>query len=98
MPGREVVPALLITGLVVSGGAFLLQVWSQTVIGPSRTAIILALEPAFAAAFAAWILAERLDTRGWIGAGLILAGIYLVLANTGDRDSLPAAEAVTPAH
>jgi drug/metabolite transporter (DMT)-like permease len=98
LPGREVVPALLITGLVVSGGAFLLQVWSQTVIGPSRTAIILALEPAFAAAFAAWLLAERLDTRGWIGAGLILAGIYLVLANTGDRDALPAAEAVTPAH
>ena len=62
------------------------------------TATILALEPAFAAAFAAWILSERLDTRGWIGAGLILAGIYLVLANTGDRDALPAAEAVTPAH
>jgi drug/metabolite transporter (DMT)-like permease len=98
LPEAEVVPALLLTGLVVSGGAFLLQIWSQTVIGPSRTATILALEPAFAAAFAAWLLAERLDTRGWIGAGLILAAIYVVLANTGDRDALPAAEAVTPAH
>lgn len=98
LPNREVMPALLITGLVVSGGAFLLQVWSQTVIGPSRTAIILALEPAFAAGFAAWILSEQLDTQGWIGAALILTGIYLVLANTDDRDALPAAEAVTPAH
>lgn len=98
LPDGEVMPALLITGLIVSGGAFLLQVWSQTVIGPARTAIILALEPAFAAAFAAWLLAERLDTRGWIGAALILAGIYVVLASTGDRDALPAAEAVTPAH
>ena len=98
LPTRQVMPALLMTGLVVSGGAFLLQVWSQTVIGPARTAIILALEPAFAAAFAAWLLAERLDTRGWVGAGLILAGIYLVLASAGDRDAVPAAEAVTPAH
>ena len=98
LPNGEVASALLITGLVVSGGAFLLQVWSQTVIGPSRTAIILALEPAFAAGFAAWILSEQLDTRGWVGAALILTGIYLVLANTDDRDALPAAEAVTPAH
>ena len=98
LPNAEVVPALLITGLVVSGGAFMLQVWSQTVIGPARTAIILALEPAFAAGFAAWLLAERLTTQGWVGAALILAGIYVVLANTGDRDALPAAEAVTPAH
>ncbi len=98
LPSAEVMPALLITGLVVSGGAFLLQVWSQTVIGPARTAIILALEPAFATAFAAWLLAERLTTQGWVGAALILAGIYLVLASTGDRDAIPAAEAVTPAH
>jgi len=98
LPNGGVMPALLMTGLVVSGGAFLLQVWSQTVIGPARTAIILALEPAFAAAFAAWLLAERLDTQGWIGAAFILAGIYLVLANTGEGDAVPAAEAVTPAH
>jgi drug/metabolite transporter (DMT)-like permease len=97
-PTVSIVPALLLTGLVVSGGAFLLQVWSQTVIGPARTAIILALEPAFAAAFAAWLLAERLTTSGWIGAGLILAGIYLVLGKAGDDDAVPAAEAVTPAH
>jgi drug/metabolite transporter (DMT)-like permease len=98
LPSSEVLPAVVMTGLVVSGGAFLLQVWSQTVIGPTRTAIILALEPVFAAAFAAWILSERLDTRGWIGAALILTGVYLVLASTGDRDELPAAEAITPAH
>ena len=98
LPNAEVVPALLITGLVVSGGAFMLQVWSQTVIGPARTAIILALEPAFATFFAAWLLAERLTTQGWVGAALILVGIYVVLATTSDRDALPAAEAVTPAH
>jgi drug/metabolite transporter (DMT)-like permease len=96
LPPGKVWPALLLTGLAVSAGAFLLQVWSQTVIGPSRTAIILALEPAFAAAVAAIALGERLTLPGWIGAALILAGIYLALA--GEEDPLPAAEALTPAH
>ncbi len=84
------------TGLAVSAGAFLLQVWAQTVIGPSRTAIILALEPAIAAAVAAITLGERLTARGWAGAALILAGIYVALA--GEDEPLPAAEALTPAH
>jgi drug/metabolite transporter (DMT)-like permease len=97
-PGRQVWPAVLITGLAVSAGAFLLQVWAQTVVGPARTAIILALEPAFAAGSAAVFLAERLSPSGWAGAGLILLGIYIVLGATGDEDSLPAAEAITPAH
>lgn len=96
LPPAEAWPALLMTGLAVSAGAFLLQVWAQTVIGPSRTAIILALEPAFAAAAAAVALGERLSGRGWAGAALILAGIYLALA--GEEEPLPTAEALTPAH
>lgn len=96
LPTADTWPALLMTGLAVSAGAFLLQVWAQTVIGPSRTAVILALEPAFAAAVAAVVLGERLSGRGWAGAALILAGIYLALA--GEEEPLPAAEAVTPAH
>jgi drug/metabolite transporter (DMT)-like permease len=98
LPSAEVWPALLLTGLAVSAGAFFLQTWSQTVIGPSRTAIVLALEPAFAAASAAVFLGERLTPRGWAGAASILVGIYLVLATAGDEDELPAAEAITPAH
>jgi drug/metabolite transporter (DMT)-like permease len=96
LPGPASWPALLLTGLAVSAGAFLLQVWSQTVIGASRTAIILALEPAFAVAAAALLLGERLAAQGWAGAALILAGIYVALA--GEDEPLPQAEALTPAH
>lgn len=96
LPPAGTWPALLITGLAVSAGAFLLQVWAQTVIGPGKTAIVLALEPAIAAAVAAVWLGERLSARGWAGAVLILIGIYLALA--GEEEPLPAAEAVTPAH
>jgi drug/metabolite transporter (DMT)-like permease len=96
LPPGNAWPALLMTGLAVSGGAFLLQVWAQTVIGASPTAIILALEPAIAAAVAAVALGERLSGRGWAGAGLILVGIYMALA--GKEEPLPTAEALTPAH
>jgi len=98
LPEAAVWPALLITGILVSAGAFYLQVWSQTVVGPARTAIVLALEPAFAAATGAIVLGERLGLRGWLGAGLILLGIYAVLGAAGSEDELPAAEAITPAH
>lgn len=98
LPASSDLPALLFTGLAVSGGAFILQVWAQTVIGPSRTAIVLALEPVFAVAFAAWLLDERFTTRGWIGSILILGAIYAVLTTTKGTDEIPAAEAVSPAH
>ncbi len=97
-PSTQVLPALLLTGLAVSGGAFLMQVWSQTVIGPSRTAIVLALEPAFAALFAAVLLGERLDVQGWVGAALIVGAIYIVLLTAGEHDPVPAAEALSAAH
>jgi len=102
VPPGDAWVAIAITGLVVSAGAFYLQVWSQTVIGPSRTAIILALEPAFAALSGAVLLGERLGGRGLTGALLILAGIYVVLTGTGPEDNLDidleAAEAISPAH
>ena len=80
LPPVSVLGALALTGLLVSAGAFLLQVWAQKVVGPARTALVLALEPAVAAAFAAMLLGERLTARGWLGAGLILAAIYTALA------------------
>lgn len=80
LPVASVLPALFGTGVVVSAGAFMLHVSAQRVIGPSRTAIVLSTEPVFAAATAAVVLGERLTARGWLGAALIMAGVYVVLA------------------
>lgn len=96
LPDESTIWAVVLTGVIVSAGAFLLQVWSQTIVGPSRTAVVLALEPAFAAFTAYIVLDEQLGLRGWTGAALILAGIYLVLARTSEPTA--AAEAITPAH
>lgn len=96
LPDAQVWPALIITGVVISAGAFLAQVWAQTQVGPSRTAIVLALEPAFGVAGAAVVLGERLDFAGWSGAALIVFAIYLVIAATRDGP-LVEAEAITAA-
>jgi drug/metabolite transporter (DMT)-like permease len=97
LPTPAVLPGLLGTALAVSAGAYLLQIWAQTVVGASRTAVILALEPAFGVATAAVVLGERLTTAAWIGAGLILGAIYVVIARTGETD-FAKAEAVSEAH
>ena len=99
LPNRSVLGALLLTGIVVSAGAFLIQVGSQRIIGPSRTAMVLSLEPLFAAVTAAIVLGERLSARGWIGAFFILIGIYVVLMFSPPEDAdLTVAESVSDAH
>jgi drug/metabolite transporter (DMT)-like permease len=97
IPTSREVPALLITGIGVSAGAFLLQIWAQTIIGPSMTGVLLALEPAFGVATAAVVLGERLTAGGWLGAALIIAAIYLVITR-GEEETEVEAEAVSPAH
>jgi drug/metabolite transporter (DMT)-like permease len=96
VPTSRQVPALLITAIGVSAGAYLLQIWAQTVIGPARTGVLLALEPTFGVATAAVVLGERLTPRGWLGAALIIGAIYLVITN-GDEDTETGAEAMSPA-
>ena len=93
------IPAIVVTGVLVSAGAFMMQVNAQRVIGPSRTAIVLSAEPLFAAVTAAVVLSERLTVRGWFGAALIMAGMYVVLTFTPpEMADLTAAEAVSEAH
>lgn len=99
LPSASVVPALIGTGVIVSAGAFMLHVSAQRVIGPSRTAIVLSAEPVFATATAAFVLSERLTARGWFGAALIMAGIYVVLAFSPPEEAdLIAAEGLSEAH
>ena len=98
-PPRSVWLTLAITALVVTCGAFLVQVWAQTIVGPSRTAIVLALEPLFAVATAAVILGERLSARGWAGALFMMVGTYVVLVFAPPEDvDIRTAEALSEAH
>lgn len=97
LPRVAQVAPLLLTAMGVSAGAFLLQIWAQTVIGPARTGILLALEPAFGVATAAVVLGERLNASGWLGAALIIGAIFLVVSRGEEAKELEAG-AISAAH
>jgi drug/metabolite transporter (DMT)-like permease len=69
--------ALAITAVAASAGAFLVQTRAQREVSPTRTAVILTMEPVFAGLFGFLLAGERLPARGWSGAGLILAGMLV---------------------
>ena len=62
------------TGVMASAIALGLQVWGQRQVGPTRTSLLLMIEPVSAAIIGV-IIGEHLGWAGAAGAGLILAGI-----------------------
>lgn len=64
------------TAVAASAGALGLQIWGQRLIGPSRTSLLLMLEPVSAAVLG-YLVGDRLGAGGVVGALLILAGIAL---------------------
>jgi drug/metabolite transporter (DMT)-like permease len=69
--------AVLVTALGSTAFGFSAQTWSQRYTSPTHTAILISLEPVFAA-ITSWIVArEHLGPRILLGAGLIFAGILL---------------------
>jgi drug/metabolite transporter (DMT)-like permease len=69
--------ALAITAVLASALAFFVQTRAQRHITPTRTALIITMEPVFAGVFGYLMLGERLSGRGYAGAALILGGIIL---------------------
>jgi drug/metabolite transporter (DMT)-like permease len=69
--------ALVITGVLATALAFVVQVWAQRRIPAQRVALIFALEPALAAWLSWVVLGEHLDAAGWAGSGLITAGVVI---------------------
>jgi drug/metabolite transporter (DMT)-like permease len=70
--------AVLATALGSSVFGIGVQTWAQRRISPTRAAVIFSMEAPFAA-LAAYVLAdERLTSRAWAGAALILTGMLIV--------------------
>jgi drug/metabolite transporter (DMT)-like permease len=76
-PPREVWLALVATGLVASAGAFWVQTFVQQRIPAARTAVILTMEPVFAALFGYWLAGDRLIALQVFGATLILSALLV---------------------
>lgn len=77
-PSPTLLGAIAVTGILATALALTVQAWAQRHTSFTRTAVIFAAEPIFAAATSFAVLGETLTGRGWLGAALILAGILVV--------------------
>lgn len=75
LPEGGVWVPILITGVFASALAFFVQTWAQAHLSASRTALILATEPAWALLFSVLLAGQRLGAVEAAGAGLVLAAI-----------------------
>ncbi|MGB9783446.1 MAG: DMT family transporter [Moorellaceae bacterium] len=76
----RVIEALIITAVLATSAAFLIQVKAQRCLSAAATAVILSTEPVFAALTAYAFGGEILGLKQLGGCGLILAGMLLVQA------------------
>jgi drug/metabolite transporter (DMT)-like permease len=75
-----------------------LQTWAQARVEPARAAVVMAMEPVWAAAFAVAFGGERLTVRMVTGGLAILTAMYLVeLAPRRRREPAPTPATVASA-
>ena len=85
---------VLYLALIASAMTMVLQTWAQAHIEPSRAAVIMAMEPVWAAAFAVALGGETITLRMIIGGLAILSAMYLVERPQGHRTQAPTREYV----
>lgn len=71
----NVVAGILYSGVLASAFAYWVQTSSQRLLEAHQVALVFALEPIFGHIAAFIILGEELGVQGWLGAGLIIAGM-----------------------
>jgi drug/metabolite transporter (DMT)-like permease len=93
LPPPGVWVALIATGLVASALAYLAQTTAQQHIPAARTAIIMTMEPVFAAVFGYWLAGDRLVALQIFGGVLILCALVIgeVVPRLGRRGRAPQA-------
>ena len=70
--------AIIYMALVAGALALLAQTWAQSQLSPTRTAIIMSMEPVFAAFFAVLLGGEDLTSRMLLGGAMVLAAMLVV--------------------
>ena len=72
---ERLITAILVTGVLATFIAIMFMVWAQTILGPNQTAVLLSLEPVFAALFSTFFAGEILGLYGWIGGMIVVFGV-----------------------
>ena len=69
------ISAILITGILGTTFALLVMIWAQKILSASETAIIIAMEPVFAALFSVYFGYEVLGVISYVGAAIVVFSI-----------------------
>jgi drug/metabolite transporter (DMT)-like permease len=69
--------AIIFLGVAATSFAFLVQTWAQAYLSPTRTAVILTMEPTFAGIFGVTIGGDPLTWRLLVGGACIITAMYL---------------------
>ena len=81
----DVIIALFITGVIATFIGLILMLWAQKILSATETAILLSLEPLFAALFAVFYAGNHLGISGWLGGLIIILSVmtsgFIPLAN-----------------
>lgn len=80
--------ALVYVAVAAGTGALVVQTWAQAHLAPTRAAVIMTMEPVWAAAFAVALGGEALGPRVLLGGALVLAAMYLVELAPGTAPGL----------
>lgn len=95
-PDLTVWGAAVFTALFATAFAFIVQTWSQSLMPPTRAAIIMTMEPVFAGLFAVWLGGEILSLRTLMGGALVVAAMYLVELGPRRSGEAPAVDPRLP--
>jgi drug/metabolite transporter (DMT)-like permease len=87
-PDYGVWGAVILTAIFATAIAFLIQTWAQSLMAPTRAAVIMTMEPVFAGFFAVLLGGERLTAKIILGGLFVIAAMYLV--ELGPKSTLPA--------
>ena len=72
---QRLIVAILVTGILATLVAIIIMIWAQTILAPTETAILLSLEPVFAALFSVFFAGEVLGVYGWVGGMIIVLSV-----------------------
>jgi drug/metabolite transporter (DMT)-like permease len=104
VPGGVVLPVtpgdwgvLLHMALVAGGLAMVVQTWAQRQLAPTRAAVVMTMEPVWAAGFAVAFAGEVVGPRVLLGGALVLLAMWLVERRPAGAEAPTAATERAPA-
>ncbi len=88
-PDSGVWLAVIVTALVATAFAFVVQTWAQSLVSATRAAVIMTMEPVFAGIFAVLLAGNQISARTIIGGAMVLVAMLLTEVKSKTKSIKP---------